>query len=98
MTIGFGFSSGKDAMMPNASSMFASWFWMPRRTWPSTKVGRPLAWKETKSIGVPILPVAKFVPRSWCSKKSRENWPPGPAVSGPPTRAVGSARRTPSMA
>ena len=67
MTIGFGFSSGNDAMILKPSSIVASWFWMPSRTWPSTNVGRPLAWNDTKSIGVPTLPVAKFVPRSWCS-------------------------------
>ena len=31
---------------------------MPIRTWPSTKLGAPLAWNEMKSIGVPTLPVA----------------------------------------
>ena len=51
--------------------MVRSWLAMPIRTWPSTNVGAPLAWKETKSIGVPILPVAWLVPRRQCSRNSR---------------------------
>ena len=31
---------------------------MPMRTWPFVVTGAPLAWKDTKSSGVPTFPVA----------------------------------------
>jgi hypothetical protein len=58
MTIGLAFSSGNDAMTAIAPSIVRSWLAIPICTWPSTTLGAPLAWKDKKSIGVPVLPVA----------------------------------------
>ena len=56
MTIGVCFQLGiRRRSIRNPSSIVRSWFAMPMRTWPSTNVGAPLAWKETKSSGVPIF-------------------------------------------
>ena len=57
---------------------------------PSSNFGLPLAWKEMKSSGEPLAPVAWLGP-SGNVRKARRNFPPPPACSGPPTRAVGSA-------
>ena len=69
--------------------------------WPGTAdvafvyVGRPLAWKEMKSRLEPVPFVALFVPLMVWSKNEVSQSPPGPpASSGPPTLAIGSARRT----
>ena len=72
---------------------------MPMRTWPSTNVGAPLAWNETKSSGVPILPGGVVrAAQAVLEEVAHELAAAAGDVSGPPTRAVGSARRTPSMA
>ena len=52
-------------------------------------VGRPLAWKEMKSSSEPVPFVALFVPLMVWFRNEASQSPPGP-----PTRAVGSARRT----
>lgn len=69
--------------------------------WPGTEpvafvyVGRPLAWKEMKSSSALVPRVVLFVPLMVWSRNEVSQSPPGPpASSGPPTRAVGSARRT----
>ena len=90
MTIGVRFSSGNDAIVRKPWSIVASWAAIPIRTWPSTYPGEPLAWKATKSRGVALARL--------CSRKGRRNFGSEPAMSGPPTRASGSARRTPSTA
>ena len=98
MTIGFVFSSGNDAMIAEARRRSSRAGWRSpcargrRRT-----SARPWRGTRRSRVGVPVSPVAWFVPRRQCSRKSRMNWPPLPAMSGPPTRAVGSARRTPSI-
>ena len=48
------FSSGNEAIIAKPWSIVPSWAAMPIRTWPSTNLGAPLAWKETKSSGVPL--------------------------------------------
>ena len=61
-----------------------------------------MAWKAMKSSGEPVLPVAWFLPRRQCSRKSRRNFVASgdlvPATCGPPTLAVGKARFTASAA
>ena len=71
---------------------------MPIRTWPSTNVGAPLAWKDDEverraDLAGRVVRAAQAV----LEEVARE-LAAAPAVSGPPTRAVGSARRTASMA
>jgi len=59
MMIGFLLSSGNDATMLKPSLTVRRCVAMPIRTWPSTTLGAPLAWNDTKSIGVPTWPVAR---------------------------------------
>ena len=66
------------------------------RTRFSMNAGLPLAWNVMRSSGVPILPVAWLVPAEVCCRNVRSMPCAPPVTSGPPMRAVGSARRTPS--
>ena len=61
--------SGKEATISKPRSTDWRCGAMPMRTWPSTKLVSPLAWKAMKSSGAPVRPVAAFLPRAQCSRK-----------------------------
>ena len=58
ISMGVCFSSGYEATVANPASIVRRCVAIPMRTWPSTVVGAPFAWKAMKSSGVPVRAVA----------------------------------------